>query len=99
MPRQGHHVPRRKRLARILYLEIAEPEVVEGPERFLSTALHIGVAHVGVLRAPQYRDITGGVEEVPGSHHDESFRNAMVKGDGRYCGVHAPEVGHVRSRC
>ena len=91
----GHHVGGTEHLARVVDLEVAEAQVVEGREGLGSGSFEVRVAQVGGLRAPGGRHRAVGVEQVAGVHGDEPPGLALVEGHRRGGRHHRPEVGHV----
>ena len=80
MPSQHHHVPGGQRLARVVDLEVAKPQVVEGVELLHSSPLEIAVAHVGVLGPVGHRHLPGRTGEgLTGHREQDTFLNNAQK--------------------
>ncbi len=91
----GHDIGGVEHLARIVDLEVAEAQVVEGLEGLGARTFEVRVAQVGGLGAPGGGHGAVGVEQVAGVHGDQPAGLALVEGHGRGGRHHRPEVGHV----
>ena len=97
MPGEGHHRTRAQRLARVVDLEVAEPEVGEGLEGLAPLPLNVGGREVRLLGPMQRRDLPVGIEQVARPQGDGAPRLPRRERHPRPRRVDGAEVRHDRA--